>query len=69
MGTRTIRVRDDVYDRLKARKRSGESFSDLLDRLTDRQTDFESGFGTLADVDFEAPLEELDERFDEAFPP
>lgn len=68
MGTRTIRVRDEVYERLKARKRPDESFSDLLDRLTDRQTDFESGFGALADVDFETALAELDDRFDEAFP-
>lgn len=67
MGTRTIRVRDDVYERLKARKRPDESFSDLLERLTDRESDFERGFGALADVDFEGALTDLDDRFDEAF--
>lgn len=67
MGTRTIRVREDVYERLKARKRPGESFSDLLDRLTDREADFEAGFGALADVDFDGALAELEDRFDEAF--
>lgn len=67
MGTRTIRVREDVYERLKARKRPDESFSDLLDRLTDRKTDFETGFGALADVDFDSAIEELDERFEGAF--
>lgn len=62
MGTKTIRVREDVYERLKARKRPDESFSDLLDRLTDRDTQFERGFGALADVEFESGLNELDER-------
>lgn len=69
MGTTTIRVREEVYERLKARKRPDESFSDLLDRLTDRESDFEAGFGALATVDFERALADLDERFDEAFRP
>lgn len=62
MGTKTIRVRDDVYERLKARKRPDESFSELLDRLTDRDTQFERGFGALADIEFESGLAELDDR-------
>lgn len=67
MGTKTIRVREDVYEELKAHKRPDESFSDLLERLTDRSSGFEQGFGALADVDFEGGLEELDERFDDTF--
>lgn len=67
MGTKTIRVKEEVYERLKAQKRPGESFSDLLERLADRETQFERGFGAFSDVDFEAGLSELDERFDEAF--
>jgi len=67
MGTKTIRVREDVYERLEEQKRPEESFSDLLDRLTDRDSQFESGFGALADVEFEAGLAELDDRLDEAF--
>lgn len=67
MGTKTIRVREEVYERLKARKRPVESFSDLLDRLSDRDTQFEDGFGSMADVDFETGLEELDERLDRTF--
>jgi len=67
MGTKTIRVRDDVYEDLKAHKRPDESFSDLIERLTDRTGGFEEGFGALSDVDFERGLDELDERFDEAF--
>lgn len=48
MGTKTIGLREEVYERLKARKRDDESFSDLVDRLVDeRRTDWREGFGTL----------------------
>ena len=67
MGTKTIRVREEVYESLKACKRPDESFSDLLQRLTDRMSSFERGFGAFADVDFESGLDELDGRFDDAF--
>ena len=67
MGTKTIRVREDVYEALQARKRPDESFSELLARLADRETAFEQGFGALADIDFEGGLAELDARFAESF--
>lgn len=55
MGTKTIGVRDEVYERLRARKRDDESFTDLLDRLMDESTpDWREGFGTL-------PADEADE--------
>ncbi|WP_435181040.1 antitoxin VapB family protein [Halorussus sp. AFM4] len=58
MGTKTIGVRDDVYERLKARKREDESFTDLMDRLLDEtKADWREGFGSL---DAEA-AEELEE--------
>lgn len=60
MGTRTIRVREEVYERLKARKHDDESFSDLLDRLTDRGMQFEKGFGAMEDIDFEGALDDID---------
>ena len=34
MGTKTIRLREDVYERIKARKREDETFSEAIDRLT-----------------------------------
>jgi predicted CopG family antitoxin len=34
MGTKTISLADDAYDRLKAEKRENESFSDTVRRLT-----------------------------------
>jgi predicted CopG family antitoxin len=49
MGTKTIGLREEVYERLKARKREGESFTDLMDRLLDETTiDWREGFGTLS---------------------
>ena len=67
MGTKTIRVREDVYERLAARKRPDESFSELLERLTDRKAAFETGFGSLKAVDFEGALGELEDQLDEEF--
>ena len=50
MGTKTIGIRDDVYERLKARKREDESFTDLVNRLLDDTTvDWREGFGTLSE--------------------
>ena len=55
MGTKTIGLREEVYERLKARKREDESFSDLVDRLVEeRRTDWREGFGTLPDGAAEA---------------
>lgn len=52
MGTKTIGIREDVYERLKARKREDESFTDLVDRILDDATaDWREGFGTLAEGD------------------
>lgn len=33
MGTKTISLADDAYEKLKAHKREGESFSDVVRRL------------------------------------
>ena len=33
MGTKTISLADDAYEKLKAEKREGESFSDVVRRL------------------------------------
>jgi predicted CopG family antitoxin len=49
MGTKTIGVKDEVYERLQARKRDDESFTDLMDRLLDDTTaDWRAGFGSLS---------------------
>ena len=49
MGTKTIGLREDAYERLKARKREDESFTDLIERLLEgTTTDWREGFGTLS---------------------
>lgn len=54
MGTKTIGLRDDVYERLKARKRDDESFTDLVDRLLAEATpDWREGFGTISEAEGE----------------
>ena len=45
MATKTIRITEEVYDRLEARKREDESFTDLLARLTKQERDIYAGFG------------------------
>lgn len=46
MGTKTIRLDEAVYERIKARKREDESFSDVIDRLTSDYSllDFAGGY-------------------------
>lgn len=49
----TIRVNEDVKERLRDLKREDESFNDLLDRLSRREKDVEemAGFLTAFDED------------------
>lgn len=48
MGTKTISLADDAYERLKAEKREGESFSDVVRRVT-TSVDLESYYGVLSE--------------------
>ncbi|ELZ28830.1 hypothetical protein C475_04311 [Halosimplex carlsbadense 2-9-1] len=54
MGTKTIGLDDEAYERLSAEKREGESFSDVVKRVTETvRTDWRRGFGTYDDTDGE----------------
>ncbi|MDZ7687896.1 MAG: antitoxin VapB family protein [Halobacteriales archaeon] len=67
MGTKTVSLADDAYERLKAHKREGESFSDVVRRLTDT-VDLEEYYGVLSDEsaeELEEAVRERRERFDE----
>lgn len=60
MGTTTISLRDEAYDRLKDAKREGESFSDVVLRLT-QSADTEDQIAELAGglgPEFAAEVEE-----------
>lgn len=37
MGSKTISITEEAYHRLRARKRRGESFTDVVLRLTERR--------------------------------
>jgi len=63
MPTKTIRVSEDVYDRLKTRKRDDESFTDLLDRLVEQERDIYAGFGAWEEAAEE--MKETHERMNE----
>lgn len=59
MGTKTISLADDAYERLAAEKREGESFSDVVRRLTDR-VDLTSVHGALSEETADGLEDELD---------
>lgn len=65
MGTRTIRVSDDVYDRLEARKRDDESFTELLRRLTEQERDIYAGFGVWEGTDRPERMRDAHEQLNE----
>lgn len=60
MGTKTISLADDAYEKLKAHKREGESFSDVVRRLTGGVT-LSEYYGVL-DEDVAGELEDIIER-------
>lgn len=65
MGTKSLTITDEAYDRLKEHKREDESFTDAIIRLTGSDRDVMKGFGVMADVDgfreaVESSREDLD---------
>jgi predicted CopG family antitoxin len=46
MGRKSVRLDEDVYERIESQKRDGETFSDAIDRLPDDYTllDFAAEF-------------------------
>jgi len=60
MGTKTISIREDVYETLKSMKREDESISDAVERLITKkkETDLADFFGVLKDSEVLKGLEE-----------
>ena len=50
MGTKTISIMDDIYDKLKALKLPDESFSDELRRLTEKKGNIMDLAGAWSDL-------------------
>jgi predicted CopG family antitoxin len=54
MGPKTIELDGVAYERLRAEKREGESFGDVVKRVTEAvRADWIGGFGEYEDVDGE----------------
>ena len=64
MGTKTISVRENVYETLKSMKREDESISDAVERLINkkREVNLVDFFGVLKDSEVLEGLEEDTKR-------
>jgi len=64
MGTKTVRLEEDVYERVKERKRDDETFSEAVERLLSTYTllDFAAETSPEGVEEMERALERLDER-------
>ena len=51
MGTKSLTITEEAYERLKAHKREEESFTDTILRLAESERDPMDGFGAMRDVD------------------
>ena len=64
MGTKTITITEDAYKKLKVEKMEGESFSEVIGRLTDRsRKDLMEFAGAWKDFDVEEIIKEGREKF------
>jgi predicted CopG family antitoxin len=64
MGTRTVRLDEDTYERVKSKKREDETFSEAIDRLIGEWTLLDL-VGTLSEEEAAAHRRAI-ERADEA---
>lgn len=64
MGTKMVRLDEDVYERIKSKKRDDETFSEAIDRLTGGYTllDFAAADPVVDTDRHRATLDERDER-------
>jgi predicted CopG family antitoxin len=65
MGSKNVTLTEEAYERLRAHKREDESFTDVVLRLTDAESDPMDGFGAMEDVDgFREAVEETRAELD-----
>ncbi|MFB6191106.1 MAG: antitoxin VapB family protein [Candidatus Nanohaloarchaea archaeon] len=60
MGTKSITITEDAYEDLASRKKEGESFSDVIERIAGRKP-----LSELSEVVDEESGEEIAERIEE----
>jgi predicted CopG family antitoxin len=66
MGTKTVTITEDAYKKLKMEKMEGESFSEVIDRLTDKdkgRKDLMEFAGAWKDFDVEEIIKEGRKEF------
>jgi len=64
MGTKTITITEDAYKKLKVEKMEGESFSEVINRITDKgRKDLMEFAGVWKDFDVEEIIKEGREKF------
>lgn len=64
MGTKTITITEKAYKKLKGEKLEGESFSEVINRLTDRSVkDLMEFAGVWEDFEVEPIIKEGREKF------
>jgi len=67
MGTKTVRLEDDVYERVKEQKRDDETFSETIDRIMSDYTLMDFARETTDDgvEEMDAAFDRLEERGEE----
>ncbi|KAF5432113.1 putative antitoxin, CopG family [Candidatus Methanophagaceae archaeon] len=64
MGTKTLTITEEAYKKLKVEKMEGESFSEVIGRLTDRsRKDLMEFAGAWKDFNVEEIIKEGREKF------
>jgi predicted CopG family antitoxin len=64
MSTKTVSLRETAYEKLKNLKREGESFSDVVERITRNRQEVEKFSGSFPEIgEVEEQLEEKREDF------
>jgi predicted CopG family antitoxin len=67
MSTKNISLTEEAYEKLKSRKREGESFTDVILREFGNEKDVWKGFGKLEGTGLREAYEEQREEFDKDF--
>lgn len=67
MGSKTISLNDEAYTRLRAAKGEGESFSDVVLRMTNADTDVLAGFGAWRETGAPDRARETQNHLNESF--
>lgn len=67
MGTKTITITEEAYDRLKAHKRADESFTETILRMTGEDRNPMKGFGSWKNSGLREAVESYRSAFDRDF--